>query len=148
MEPSYGIREKWQYNNFMFLLQGMVTEKITGKKWEENIRERIFKPLGMSNSNFSIQEMEKNADASLGYGIKKDSIIKKLDYYHIDAMGPAGSINSNVMEMSNWVSTWIKRSPLHPIPYLPLVVVPKLLPPQCLDFYNNGYCKTSGMPVF
>ena len=33
MEPSAGIREKWQYNNFMFLLQGMITEKITGKSW-------------------------------------------------------------------------------------------------------------------
>ena len=107
MEPSFGVREKWQYNNFMFLLQGMIAEKITGKKWEENISERIFKPLGMINSNFSILEMQKNKDVSLGYGLKKDSIIKKLTYYNIDAMGPAGSINSNVMEMANWVTTWI-----------------------------------------
>ncbi len=107
MEPSFGVREKWQYNNFMFLLQGLIAEKLTGKSWEENIRENIFKPLGMTNSVFSIKDMEKSSDASLGYGIKKDSIIKKLDYYNIDAMGPAGSINSNVLEMANWVSTWI-----------------------------------------
>ena len=57
MEPSAGLREKWQYNNFMFLLQGMVTEKITGKSWEDNIREKIFGPLGMSSSNVSIDEV-------------------------------------------------------------------------------------------
>jgi hypothetical protein len=107
MEPSYGLREKWQYNNFMFLLQGMVAEKITGTSWENNVQEKIFKPLGMNNSNFSILDLQKNKDASLGYGLKKDSIIKKLDYYNINAMGPAGSINSNVLEMANWVSTWI-----------------------------------------
>lgn len=107
MEPSAGIREKWQYNNFMFFLQGMIAEKITGKKWEDNIRENIFKPLGMSRTVFSVTDMAKSDDASLGYGLKKDSIIKKLDYYNIDAMGPAGSINSSVMEMANWVSTWI-----------------------------------------
>lgn len=107
MEPSAGIREKWQYNNFMFLLQGMITEKITGKSWEENIRENIFKPLGMTVSNFSIDSLKKDTNIAIGYGLKKDSIIKKLDYYHIDAMGPAGSINSNVMEMANWVNTWI-----------------------------------------
>ncbi|MEN9686690.1 MAG: hypothetical protein RLZZ28_2476 [Bacteroidota bacterium] len=107
MEPSFGIREKWQYNNFMFLLQGMVAQKITGKSWEENVSEKIFKPLGMSSSNFTISALEKNEDAALGYGIKKDSIINKLDYYHIDAMGPAGSINSNVLEMAKWVTTWI-----------------------------------------
>src|SRR5450432_4714782 len=41
MEPSAGLREKWQYNNFMFMLQGLVVEKITGKSWEDNIREKI-----------------------------------------------------------------------------------------------------------
>ncbi|MES1225307.1 MAG: serine hydrolase, partial [Bacteroidota bacterium] len=107
MEPSAGIRERWQYNNFMFFAQGVVAEKITGKKWEDNVREKIFVPLGMSNSFFSVDDMAKNADASIGYGLKNDSIIKKLDYYHIDAMGPAGSINSCVNDMSKWVITWI-----------------------------------------
>jgi CubicO group peptidase (beta-lactamase class C family) len=107
MEPSAGIRERWQYNNFMFLLQGMIAEKMTGKSWEENIRENIFKPLGMTASNFSIEDLKKDTNIAVGYGLKKDSIIKKLDYYHIDAMGPAGSINSNVLEMANWVNTWI-----------------------------------------
>ncbi|WP_457832981.1 serine hydrolase, partial [Staphylococcus aureus] len=54
-EPSFDIRAKWQYNNFMFLLQGMIAEKITGKSWEENVREKIFKPLGMNKTNFSIK---------------------------------------------------------------------------------------------
>ncbi len=109
MEPSAGLREKWQYNNFMFLAQGVVAEKITGKKWEDNIREKIFTPLGMSNSVLSIDEMMKSNDASIGYALKNDSIIKKLDYYHIDAMGPAGSINSCVTDMAKWVTAWINN---------------------------------------
>ncbi len=107
MEPTAGVRQIFQYNNFMFLLQGMIAEKITGKSWEENIKEKIFTPLGMNTSNFSVHTMEKSNDASLGYAVVKDSIIKKLDYYDIDAMGPAGSINSSVNDMSNWVITWI-----------------------------------------
>lgn len=107
MEPSAGLREKWQYNNFMFMLQGMVTEKITGKSWEDNIRQKIFKPLGMTSSDVSIDELLKTDDAAIGYEVKKDSIIHKLDYYHIDAMGPAGSINSNVTDMAKWVTAWI-----------------------------------------
>jgi hypothetical protein len=107
-EPSAGIRERWQYNNFMFMLQGMIAEKITGKTWEENVAEKFFKPLGMTTSNFSIQELEKCKDAAKGYGLKKDSIIEKLDYYRIRAMSPAGSINSSVNEMAKWVITWIQ----------------------------------------
>lgn len=106
-EPTYPLRRQWQYNNFMFIGQGVIAEKITGKSWEQNIRERIFSPLGMSTSNFSVIEMEKSADAALGYGLKKDSIIHRLPYHNINAPGPAGSINSNVMEMGKWVITWI-----------------------------------------
>ena len=106
-EPTAKLRETWQYNNFMFLLQGVLSEKLMGKTWEQNVKENIFSPLGMTTSNFSVLDMPKSNDASLGYGVIKDSIIRKLDYYNIDGMGPAGAINSSVNEMANWVITWI-----------------------------------------
>ncbi len=105
LEPSAGLREKWQYNNFMYLLQGVLAEKLTRKSWEANIRELLFTPLEMKRSNLSVTDM--SGDAAIGYGLKNDSIIKKLDYYNLDAMGPAGSINSSVTDMANWVITWI-----------------------------------------
>lgn len=106
-EPTTALRQTWQYNNFMFLAQGMIAEKLTGKSWEENVKEKIFTPLGMINSNLSIHDLKKNKEAALGYTVHKDSVIKKIDYYDINAMGPAGSINSSVTEMGNWVMTWI-----------------------------------------
>ena len=107
MEPTYGIRQKWQYNNFMFAAQGALVKHISGKSWEDNIKEKFFEPLGMTRSDVSIPEMEKAEDIAIGYGLKKDSIIKKLDYYHIDGMAPAGAINSNVNDMAKWVTAWI-----------------------------------------
>ncbi len=107
MEPTYPVREKWQYNNFMFFAQGMLAEKIWNKKWEQLVKQKIFDSLGFKTSNFSVNDLAISTDASLGYELKKDSTIHKLDYYNIDAMGPAGSINSSVNEMANWVSTWI-----------------------------------------
>ncbi len=107
MEPSEPLRRKWQYNNFMYLLQGMVTEKMTGKSWEDNIRERIFKPLGMTNSNVGLAEWVKAADIAKGYRVKDESFISKTDYYDISGMAPAGSINSSVNDMSKWLMAWI-----------------------------------------
>lgn len=105
-EPSFGVRKQWQYNNFMFLAQGVISEKITGNSWEKNIENKIFLPLRMITSNTSIQELEKSAEPSLGYEVKKEAI-SKMNYYHISGMAPAGSINSNVNEMTNWLKTWI-----------------------------------------
>jgi len=89
MEPTFAIRQKWQYNNFMFAAQGADVQHLTGKSWGDNIRQNFFVPLGMTRSNVSIPEMEKTDDIAIGYGVKKDSIIKKLEYYHIDGMEPA-----------------------------------------------------------
>ena len=107
MEPNVKLREKWQYNNFMFLAQGMIAEKITEKSWEENIRERFFVPLKMTHSNTDIFATQKDADASLPYTIDDKFEIKKVPYYNINGMGPAGSINSCANDMGNWVSAWI-----------------------------------------
>ncbi|MBD0332551.1 MAG: serine hydrolase [Chitinophagaceae bacterium] len=107
MEPTAGVKDKYQYNNFMFFAQGVIVEKLTGRSWEQNVKNRFFIPLNMKRSNFSVYDMAKDNDASLGYYVKNDSTIKKINYYEIGSMGPAGSINSSVNEMGNWVMTWI-----------------------------------------
>ncbi len=106
-EPFTGFREQWYYNNFMFLAQGVIAERITGKSWEDNIRERFFKPLEMSRSNLNIEELEGQTNVAVGYAIVGDTALEKQDYYRIGGMAPAGSINSSVNEMGNWLITWI-----------------------------------------
>lgn len=107
LEPTATVGAQWQYNNFMFTAQGALAQKLTGKSWEDNIQERFFKPLHMSRSGFYVKDLDTSSDASIGYEVKKDSIIKKVDYYTIGSMGPAGSINSSVTEMAHWVKAWI-----------------------------------------
>lgn len=148
-EPSAAVREKWQYNNFMFMAQGALVEKLTHQSWEKNVKEKIFTPLGMGSSDFSIEEMLKNDDHATGYGLKNDSIIDKLPYFHIDAMGPAGSINSSVHDMSNWVITWINGGKFEGKEILPptyvkdamssQVVITAALPDQYKDIFFANY---------
>ncbi len=107
MEPSEPLRRKWQYNNFMFMLQGLVTEKLTNKSWEDNIREKIFAPLGMNNSNVSLAEWVKADDLAAGYGLRSNGESFKREYYDIRGMAPAGSINSSVNDMTKWLMLWI-----------------------------------------
>jgi CubicO group peptidase (beta-lactamase class C family) len=108
LEPTAELRAKWQYNNFMFMAQGVVIEKMTGKTWEDNMKERILKPLGMDNTNLSTSDLEKSADHSLAY-VSTDSSIKVIAYRNIDAMGPAGSVNSSAKDMAKWLITWINN---------------------------------------
>ncbi len=102
LDSSVGFREAWQYNNFMYTSIGYVLEQATGVSWEENIQKKIFSPLGMTNSNFTVSEMVKAANAALPYEGSKDGATQ-LAYRSIDSIGPAGSINSSVNDMTRWV---------------------------------------------
>ena len=108
-EPFTGLRQQWYYNNFGFLLQGVITEKLSGKSWEENIEEKFFKPLGMNRSKTTISGMKESSNKAYGYTLDADRNIEKTDYYDIAGMSPAGSINSSVNDMSQWLITWINK---------------------------------------
>ncbi len=129
MVPNEQLRYKWQYNNFMFMAQGVVAEKLTGKSWEENIKTRIFDSLGMSNSTTSLAGF-KAGDAAFGYSVIKDSVIKKRPYKDITAIGPAGSINSNVNDMAKWVIAWINGGKFNRKQVLPASYVSEAISSQ------------------
>jgi CubicO group peptidase (beta-lactamase class C family) len=102
LQPSRGFRSTYQYQNLMFMTAGYLLEQITGQKWEEFIRRRFFQPLEMKTSNLSVRDLAGAADASLPYALEKN-VVKEIPYRNIDEIGPAGSINSSVREMANWV---------------------------------------------
>lgn len=128
-EPSAGIREAWQYNNFGFLLQGMIAEKITGKSWEKLVEENLFKPLEMKTSSTVIAGLETGPEPAIGYDLAADKS-EYIPYYNINGMAPAGSINSSVNEMAHWVITWINGGKYKDTQVLPATYVAEALGPR------------------
>lgn len=102
LEATQGFRAGWQYQNLMFMTAGYLVERLAKKSWEKFIQERIFKPLGMTGSNLSVKAMEKVSDRAIGYQ-EKDAEVVAMPYRNIDAIGPAGSINSNIEDMTKWL---------------------------------------------
>jgi len=102
LPPTADLRERFQYNNLMFLTAGYLIETLTGKSWEDSVRSLIFAPLGMTRSNFSVAVSQKDADFAQPYG-DRDGKVVKIPFRDITVIGPAGAVNSSVNEMSRWV---------------------------------------------
>ena len=51
----------------MFLTAGYLVETMTGQSWEDAVRALVFAPLGMTRSNFSVVESQKDADFAFPY---------------------------------------------------------------------------------
>jgi CubicO group peptidase (beta-lactamase class C family) len=102
LEPSKDFRTAFQYQNLMFMTAGYLAGHVAGSTWEQHVRKSIFEPLGMSSSNFSVEDSRKSADFSLPYNVVKEQIVE-VPFRNIDTIGPAGSINSNVEDMAKYV---------------------------------------------
>lgn len=111
LEPSRDFRSTFQYNNVMYMAAGMVAERIAGggRTWEELVRERLFLPLGMRTSNFSVQVSEKTDDWSRNYALDKDELKLIPPTYAVEAICPAGCINSTLEEMTRYLELHLQR---------------------------------------
>lgn len=105
LEPKEPPRTMFLYNNLMYVGVGQAIELQTGQTWEAFVRERIFKPLEMNNSVYSVADMTKQPDFGVGYTEKRDTFeLYKIPYYEDEAgMAPCGAIISNIQELSHWL---------------------------------------------
>ena len=102
LELTEDLRAKFQYNNLMFMTAGYLAGNLNGTTWEEAVDERLFVPLGMERSNFSVEDSQKDDNFALPHG-ENDDVIELIPFRNIDAVGPAGSINSSAAEMAKYV---------------------------------------------
>jgi CubicO group peptidase (beta-lactamase class C family) len=102
LDSACAIRERYYYNNMMYLVAGVAAEKITHQSWEDLIRAKIVKPLGMKRTNFSIADLQKLPNFAYPY-LQKGAELKKMPFRDVSVIGPAGSMNSTVNDLCKWV---------------------------------------------
>jgi CubicO group peptidase (beta-lactamase class C family) len=102
LELNRDLRQAYQYNNLMFMTAGFLAGSVAGSSWEDFARARILAPLGMTETNFSVDDSQKAADYSRSYTLVHDAL-DEFPFYNVDALGPAGSINSTVLDMARWI---------------------------------------------
>lgn len=103
-KPTAKLGEKFQYQNVMYTAAGEAVAKAQNSTWDDLIANRIFKPLGMKNSDTSIDAMQKSRDFSFGYDYNTSTkVTRRLPQRAIPAAAPAGAINSSARDMTQWV---------------------------------------------
>ena len=104
LQPSKPFRSTFQYNNLMFMTAGYLAGKRDGTTWEEAVRQQVLIPLGMSDTNFSIEDSQKTPDVARPYRKDHDTQELKLTGFHdLTSIGPAGSINSTVSDLGRYL---------------------------------------------
>lgn len=105
LKPEVSLRQTFLYNNLMYAAVGYIIELLSGMTWEEFVLEKIFEPLKMHSTVYTIDEMLKDSDYGVPFTEKRDSDeIYQIPYYdRIGAAAPAGAIISNLEDISHWL---------------------------------------------
>jgi len=102
VQPSASFRSEWQYQNVMYALGGTIIERASGMKWEDFMRARIFKPLGMNETEPLVSSIAGKPNVAVPHGLIGDSV-RVVPVRSTDLVAPAGSVWSSVSDMSKWM---------------------------------------------
>lgn len=121
LKPKYSFRGAYEYNNITFIIASKIIEKLTGKSWEDNVRERIFTPLGMTSSRVTGDEFTAalNVATPHEFTYKKGRMVNDTTWldsvavnplygseqalHWLTVIGPAGSVSSTVNDMAKYL---------------------------------------------
>jgi CubicO group peptidase (beta-lactamase class C family) len=96
---------KFGYSNSGYVVAAAMAEAAAGESWEDLMKSRLFKPLGMASAGFGPPGTKGKVDQPWGHEMKKD----KLTPLQIDnppVMAPAGGVHCSMAE-------WAKFATLH-----------------------------------
>ena len=99
--PAYSFREKYSYQNQMYVALGYLCERLTGKTWEELLTQRIGEPLGMDmyfRGHCDIHSM----NAALPYGQRNGQLYAVPEVVG-QASNPCGGLYTNADSLEKWL---------------------------------------------
>ena len=102
LPKDFDFRDGYGYSNIMFITAGEVIQAVSGMSWSAFIGERIFSPLKMERSQFSVNAL-KSMDNIASPHKQINEQAQAIPWVNWDNMGAAGGIISSVSDMAKWM---------------------------------------------
>lgn len=94
--------EKYIYSNAGVSIAGHMAEKVTGKSWEDLMREKIFRPLGMTTAGFGAPGTRAKNDQPRGHKSDGSPVEPGAAADNPVAIGPAGIVHCSIEDWARF----------------------------------------------
>jgi CubicO group peptidase (beta-lactamase class C family) len=112
IKPNTSFRTRYAYNNIMFVVGGELLERVSGKSWEDFVREKIQQRVGMACSNTRCSLVDKEKNVAWPHVPLEGKVVPVKNLYLTDNVNPAGGINSCAEDMAKWMMVLLNRGKL------------------------------------
>src|SRR6185436_1954641 len=96
------------YSNAGFSIAGHMAEKVTGKTWEDLMRQKIFRPLGMTTAGFGAPGTEAKHDQPRGHQADGTPVEPGPGADNPVAIGPAGIVHCTIGDWAKFVALHLR----------------------------------------
>ena len=104
--PDFSPGEGWHYSNTGYILLGMIIEKVTGTKIEDEIERRLIKPMKLTGTTFPINYPGLPCPYTHGYELDDDGNWQDVTCYSPSLLWAAGAMISDMQDMKVWVKAY------------------------------------------
>ncbi|KAJ5625411.1 hypothetical protein N7510_001720 [Penicillium lagena] len=111
------LRTKFQYNNAMYVVAAHVIETVTGEPLGDLLARRIWGPLGMTDTYFSLEEARGTHDENpLAHGYAynyadDDGTYRTVEWMPLASVSGAGAVISSANDLAKWAHALLTGSP-------------------------------------
>jgi CubicO group peptidase (beta-lactamase class C family) len=95
-------RSAYAYDNVLYLVAGEVIEAVSGQTWEEFVRTRILRKIGMRESDV-LHSAAGGAGNIAGTHAEVEGRVRPIAPFLSDNTNPAGGIMSSAVDMAKWM---------------------------------------------
>lgn len=101
-KPVSSFRSQYAYDNVLYAAAGEIVPAVTGKSWEQFVRERILTPLGMADTRTGIADLTPASPLAASHAVV-DGKLAFVPLDTVDNLGPAASLISSVADLAKWM---------------------------------------------
>src|SRR5437879_13285356 len=101
-KPVSSFRSQYAYDNVLYIVAGEIVPAVAGQSWDDFVRNRIFKPLEMTESGTTTAFFTSSRNAAAPHAVE-DGKLQAVPVDSVDNIAPAGGIAANVTDLAKWL---------------------------------------------
>ena len=99
----------WRYSNTGYALLALIVERVSGQRYADFLRERIFTPVGMAHTVAFEEGRSTVANRAWGHRVTGDTV-RRTDQSNTSAVLGDGGIYSSVDDYARWDAALTRRA--------------------------------------
>ena len=106
---EHGFRERFDYNNLMFVTAGEVVAEVSGMPYHQYVEQTLFEPMQMDESTIGFSRIDAGNDNVAVGTIEMNGELHRFPLDFLEDFAAAGATAASVDDMSRWLLTLLNE---------------------------------------